>query len=131
MGLAPFRAERTGFMNESLLFVRTYDFLLWFIPRVQKFPRVYRFTLSERLQRLALDFQDTIVTAGKTQSAQRRNHLQSADIQLEQLRVWIRFARDNQLFTVKQYEHAARGMAEIGRLLGAWIKQTRDIPLAY
>ena len=117
-------------MNESPLFVRTYDFLLWFIPHVQKFPRVYRFTLSERVQKLALDFQDTIVAAGKTQSAHRRNHLQSADIQLEQLRVWMRFARDNQLLTVKQYEHASRGMAEIGRLLGAWIKQTRDIPLA-
>jgi len=129
MGLAPFCVEGIGFMNESPLFARTYDFLLWFIPHVQKFPRVYRFTLSEHLQRLVLDFQDTIVAAGKTQSAQRRNHLQSADIQLEQLRVWLRFARDNQLLTVRQYEHASRGMAEMGRLLGAWIKRTRDIPL--
>lgn len=110
-------------MNESPLFVRTYDFLFWLIPHVQKFPRIYRFTLSERVQRLALDFQDTLVAAGKSQSSQRRNHLHSADIQLEQLRVWIRFARDNQLFTINQYEHAARGLAEIGRLLGAWLKQ--------
>jgi len=116
-------------MNESPLFVRTYDFLLWFIPHVQKFPRVYRFTLSERVQRLALDFQDTIVAAGKSRNAQRGDHLHSADIQLEQLRVWIRFARDNNLFTVRQYEHSARSIAEIGRLLGAWIKQIRDIPL--
>lgn len=117
-------------MNESPLFVRTYDFLLWFIPHVQKFPRVYRFTLSERVQRLALDFQDTIVAAGKTRNIQRRNHLQSADIQLEQLRVWIRFARDNNLCTIRQYEHSARSLVEIGNLLGAWIKQTRDHPLA-
>ncbi len=110
-------------MNESPLFVRTYDFLFWLIPHVQKFPRIYRFTLSERVQRLALDFQDTLVAAGKSQSSQRKNHLHSADIQLEQLRIWIRFARDNQLFTIKQYEHASRGMAEIGRLLGAWLKQ--------
>lgn len=113
-------------MNESPLFVRTYDFLLWFIPHVQKFPRIYRFTLSERLQRLALDFQDTIIAAGKSNSTQRKNHLQSADIQLEQLRIWIRFARDNNLFTVRQYEHSARLIAEIGRLLGAWLKQHRD-----
>lgn len=116
-------------MNESPLFVRTYDFLLWLIPQVQKFPRVFRFTLAERVQRLALDFQDTIVAAGKSRSTQRRNHLLTADIQLEQLRVWIRFARDNQLLTVRQYEHAARGTAEIGRLLGTWIKQTWDGPL--
>lgn len=110
-------------MNESPLFVRTYDFLLWFIPQVQKFPRVHRFTLSERLQRLALDFQDGIVAAGKSQGTVRLEKLKSADIQLEQLRVWIRFARDNQLITIKQYEHAARGMAEMGRLLGAWLKK--------
>ena len=54
-------------MNESPLFVRTYDFLLWFVPQIQKFPRIYRFTLSERVQRLAFDFQDSIVAAGKNQ----------------------------------------------------------------
>lgn len=110
-------------MNESPLFVRTYDFLLWFIPQVQKFPRQYRFTLSERLQRLALDFQDGIVAAGKSQGTTRLEKLKSADIQLEQLRVWVRFARDNQLITIKQYEHAVRGMGEMGRLLGAWLKK--------
>ncbi len=116
-------------MNESPLFVRTYDFMLWLIPHVQKFPRAYRFTLSERVQKLFFDFQDMLVAAGKSQGAGRFEKLKSADIQLEQLRVWIRFARDNELFTIKQYEHAARGMAEIGRLLGAWLKQSRDIPL--
>jgi hypothetical protein len=117
-------------MNESPLFVRTYDFILWFVPHVQKFPRIYRFTLSERVQKLVFDFQDTIVAAGKSQGAARFERLKSADIQLEQLRVWIRFARDNELFTIKQYEHAARGMSEMGRLLGAWLKQSRDVPLA-
>jgi len=117
-------------MNESPLFVRTYDFLLWFVPQVQKFPRIYRFTLSERVQRLAFDFQDSIVAAGKNQGHGRFEKLRLADIQLEQLRVWIRFARDNQLLTIKQYEHASRGMAEMGRLLGAWLKQSRDVPLS-
>jgi len=115
-------------MNESPLFVRTYDFVLWLVPHVQKFPRIYRFTLAERVQRLLFDFQDAIVAAGKSQGAARVEELKSADVQLEQLRVWVRFARDNELFTIKQYEHAARGIAEIGRLLGAWLKQSRNAP---
>jgi hypothetical protein len=115
-------------MNESPLFVRTYDFLLWLMPQSQKFPRIYRFTLAERVQRLALDFQDTLVAAGKSQGTSRFEKLKSADIQLEQLRTWIRFARDNQLFTLKQYEYATRSLSEIGRLLGAWLKQNRDTP---
>ena len=110
-------------MNESPLFVRTYDFLLWFIPQVQKLPRIHRFGLAERIQRLALDFQDAIVAAGKSTGTPRREKLALADIQLEQMRVWIRFARDMQLITIRQYEHAARSLGEVGRLLGAWIKQ--------
>jgi hypothetical protein len=110
-------------MNESPLFVRTYDFLLWLIPQLQKFPRVYRFTLSEHIQRLALNFQDSLIAAGKSKGGLRRDHLQQADIQLEQLRVWLRFSRDQSLLTVRQYEHSIRQLKEVGNLLGAWIKQ--------
>ena len=110
-------------MNASPLFVRTHDFLLWLLPQVQKFPRAYRFTLSERIQRQGMEFQDSIVWAGKSKGGDRRAWLAKADVLLEQLRFWVRFARDLELFTVGQYEHAARLLVEMGRLLGAWIKQ--------
>ncbi|MEZ0395707.1 MAG: diversity-generating retroelement protein Avd [Anaerolineales bacterium] len=110
-------------MNESPLFTRTYDFLMWLVPQVQKFPRVYRFTLAEHIQILAMAFQDNLISAGKRAGQARLDALKVADVQLEQLRHWTRYARDNHLFTIGQYEHAARMMAEVGRLLGAWIKQ--------
>jgi len=110
-------------MNESPLFVRTYDFLLWLIPQAQKFPRVYRFTLSERIQKLALDFYDSLVAAGKSKGGTRRERLSEADIQLEQMRVWLRYSRDQKLITLNQYEHSIRQLKEVGNLLGAWLKQ--------
>lgn len=110
-------------MQESPLYARTYDLLLWLLPETQKFPRVYRFSLSERIQRLALDFQDSLVAAGKSQGQERLRYLRQADIELEQLRLWLRLARDLHLLTVRQYEHAARLFSEVGRLLGAWLKQ--------
>ncbi len=110
-------------MDESPLFVRTHDFLLWLLPQVQKFPRSYRFTLAERVQRAAMDFQDFIVSAGKSKGEERRSWLQKADIALEQLRFWLRFSKDLDLFRINQYEHSARLLVEMGRLLGAWIKQ--------
>lgn len=110
-------------MNESPLFIRTHDLVLWMIPHVQKFPRAHRFGLGERVQRLLLDFQDSLVAAGKSKSEARKISLHRADIQLEQLRGWIRISRDLNLFTVPQYEHVSRLVAEVGRLLGAWIKQ--------
>jgi hypothetical protein len=48
-----------------------YDLLLWLIAQVLKFPRSYRFNLAELIQRLALDFQDAIVAAGKTKGTER------------------------------------------------------------
>ena len=63
------------------------------------------------------------MAAGKSKSDLRRERLHRADIQLEQLRVWLRFSRDGNLITVKQYEHAVRQLKEVGNLLGAWLKQ--------
>lgn len=111
-------------MNASPLFVRTYELLLWLIPQAQKFPRAYRFSLAERIQRLTLDFQDSLVAAGKGKGGERRLWLNKADVQLEQLRVWLRLSQDMHLLTLRQYEHAARLVSEVGRLLGAWLKQS-------
>jgi hypothetical protein len=110
-------------VNESPLFVRTHDLVLWLIPHVQKFPRAHRFGLGERVQRLLLDFQDALVAAGKSKAEKRREYLATADIQLEQLRGWIRVSLELNLLTVPQYEHVSRLVSEVGRLLGAWIKQ--------
>ncbi len=110
-------------MNASPVYVHTYDLLLWLLPQAQKFPRVHRFGLSERIQRTAMDFQDALTAAGKSKGDERRRWLQRADILLEQLRGWLRLAKDLECFSVRQYEHAARMVSEVGRLLGAWLKQ--------
>ncbi len=110
-------------MQESPLYIRTYDLLLWLIPQTQKFPRAYRFTVSEHIQELLIGFQNGLISAGKKKGNERRKYLQDADIQLEQLRFWIRFARDKELQTFRQYEHVIKMVNEIGRLLGAWLKK--------
>ncbi len=113
-------------MQESPLYTRTYDLLLWLIPQAQNFPRKHRFGLAERIQQLALDFQDSLVAAGKSGGVARRDCLCRADVELEQLRVWVRLARDLQCLSVRQYEHAARLIGEVGRLLGAWLKKLSE-----
>ncbi len=112
-------------MKASPLFVRTYDLLQWLIPQLGKFPRMHRFGITERIQRVAMDFQDSLVAAGKSRGEQRRKWLGQADIQLEQLRLWMRLARDLEILSIRRYEHAARLITEVGRLLGAWIKNSK------
>ncbi|HEY9075857.1 MAG TPA: diversity-generating retroelement protein Avd [Anaerolineaceae bacterium] len=110
-------------MNESPIFVKTHDLLQWLIPQVQKFPRAHRFGLAERIQRTAMDFQDSLIAAGKSQPPERAEHLKQADILLEQLRFWMRLSYDLHLFDIGQYEHVSRIDVEIGRLLGGWMKK--------
>ena len=109
-------------MNKSPLFSRTYDLLLWLLPRAARFPRLYRFTLAERLQRHALDFHAMLIDAGLRRGPERADHLRDADRQLAQLRQLTRLCADLSLLTLAQYEHAASLLTEIGRLLGGWQK---------
>ncbi len=111
-------------MNESPLFARTHDLILWLIPQTQKFPRAHRFGLGERVQRAALDFQELLIAAGKARGPERRAHLGQADVRLAQLKHWARVCVELGLWSAGQYGHAARMLDECGRLLGAWLKQT-------
>ena len=109
-------------MNESPLYSRTYDFLLWIIPHAQQFPRAHRFGLGERVTRRALDFQETLIAAGIRAGPERKTLLRQADTQLAQLRHLLRLCKDLKLFSLKQYEHVAGMLVEIGKLLGSWQK---------
>lgn len=108
--------------KESPIFSRLYDFLLWIIPQAQGFPRKHRFGLGERVVRLSLDLQETLIAAGLSKDGKRAELLEEADIQLAQLRQTIRLCKDLELFSISQYEHATAMLVEVGRLLGGWQK---------
>jgi hypothetical protein len=104
---------------QSPLFVKTYDYLLWLIPQTLKFPRSQRFLLAERLSKLALEFYDQILEA-TMEPATRALTLRQADKTLTKLRLYTRLSYDLQCLTMGKFEHSARQLDEIGRLLGGW-----------
>lgn len=103
------------------VFVKAYDLLAWLIPITLQFPKSQRFVMALRVQNTALDLHEHLVAAGKTQRAERRRHLLEADIRLEQLRLHWRLCRTLELIEPGRYEHGARLIDEVGRLLGGWI----------
>jgi hypothetical protein len=113
-------------MNESPIFTRAYDLLRWLIPLTVRFPRQQRFVLAGHLQQTALAFQDRIIEAAKSRDP--APVLRDADTTLAKLRLYFRLCRDLGLITPGQYEHGAKLMAEVGRLLGGWIRgsEARD-----
>jgi hypothetical protein len=48
--------------------------------------------------------------------------LLEADAELDKLRLYVRMSHARNLITMDQYEHAARLLVEIGKLLGGWLK---------
>jgi len=107
-------------MQQSPIFTRTYDLLLWLIPRTTKFPREQRFVLGKAVQETALRFQEALIEAALSRGREQRRALARADLDLTKLRFYLRLCQDLQLITLRQYRHVAEMVAEVGRLLGGW-----------
>ncbi len=96
------------------------QFLKWLVPTVEKFPRSQKFMLGDRIQGTALDVLEALIEA--TYTRDRRAHLARANLGLEKLRHFFRLAIELKFVDGRRYEHAARVLDEIGRLVGAWAK---------
>lgn len=108
-------------MEASPIFVKTYDLLKWLLAETVKFPKAQRFLLAKRIEDAALAFHEQIVRAGRPGGSGR--DLDEADIELTKLRLYLRLATDLKFLSLGQYEHVARMVNEIGRLLGGWVRQ--------
>lgn len=108
-----------------VIFARTYDLLKWLLPKAERFPKLYRSTVTQRLMSSALDFQEALFNAQAYTGNIRLRHLRQSDAHLNKVRLYLRLTRDWGWLSLGQYEHVSRMVAEIGRLLGGWINQTK------
>lgn len=108
--------------EEMVILTRTFDLLAWLLPKAETFPKVYRFTITQRLMNAALDFQEALFEAQSQTGKTRLAHLRSADAHLNKLRLYLRLAHHWQWLNDGQYRHVSAMVAEIGRLLGGWIR---------
>src|SRR3989339_1779556 len=109
--------------DKPQVLTRIYDFLLYLIQQVSKFPKNQRYNLGERIENLALDVFEGIVEAlyrkEKTQTLQRAN------LSLEKIRILLRLSKDLELINLHRYEVMTKMLHEIGIELGGWIKQQK------
>ncbi|MCO5189470.1 MAG: four helix bundle protein [Anaerolineae bacterium] len=87
-------------MQQSPIFARTYDLLLWLLPRTTKFPREHRFVLARAVQETALQLQELLIEASMGRGATRVDALARADITLTKLRFYLRLCKDLELLTL-------------------------------
>ncbi len=109
---------------EMPIFTRTFDFLSWLLPATNNFPRAQRHTFTRRLLDAAFDLRERLEEANLRRSDERLLRLALADEALARVRVYLRLALGWGWLNDGQYEHAAKMVVEIGRLLGGWQKAT-------
>lgn len=100
-----------------------YRFVLWLVPVLDGMPRSQKFLLGDRIQTTAMEVLDHLIEAAY--SRERAGLLRRANLGLEKLRFWMRMAKDLKLIDFKHYENAARGIDDVGRQVGGWLKSNR------
>jgi len=108
-------ARKTGAAVEA-----HFQFLMWLVPAIEKFPRTQKFLLGDRIQTTSLDVLECLIEA--TYTRDRKGHLARANLGIEKLRFFFRLAVELHYLDRKRYAHAARTLDEIGRLIGGWAK---------
>ena len=109
------RSRRTGPALE-----KHYQFLLWLVPTLEKFPKTQKFLLGDRLQQLASEVLERLIEA--TYSANPTAPLNACNLSLEKMRYFMRLSHDLRYLDARRYEFAARALDETGRLVGGWLK---------
>lgn len=109
---------------KQLAIVEKYEQVINYLyPIFQNIPRKHGVARDMMLKTLFYQV-ELFTSAGKSSHISR---LYSADANLALLRYWLRFAADvkRKIITPKQHCHAQALIADVGKLLGAWIKAVK------
>ncbi len=95
---------------------KTYSFVQWLPPAVEKFPRPHRFTVGERLVCAGLDLPLALVEA--SYSTRKSADLELSARRVNSVRYLMRLGKDLKLVLGEWYEFAAEqvGLLEDGGL---------------
>ena len=88
---------------------------------------MHRYSLGLKLDATALEIFELLLIAGNTTSIQKIVALEKASSKLDLLKLLLRLAKDTQSLDNKKYLHLQSFLQEIGRMLGGWIKATKQI----
>jgi len=97
-----------------------HELLRWLIPQIDKFPRMRRFTLGERLESVLLDVLELTVEEAFTHN--KRAALHKANLRLEVVKHLWQLALELHAVAHRANEHGACLMDKLGRQLGGWLR---------
>ncbi len=97
---------------------KVYDLVLWLLPKAEKLPRSYRFSVGERLVTGGLDLLQAVVEA--SYRTDKGPELDLASRRVNSLRYLLRLSKDLHLLPMNSYQFVSERLEEIGRMIGGW-----------
>lgn len=110
--------------ENAVVVQRAYEFNLWLLRKVEKFPRSFRFSVGDRIVARAFDVVEGLTAAAWAHD--KRAPLERALSDINGLRILLRTATDLGLLKDNAPEFVAAKLEEIGRMAGAWRKSLRQ-----
>ena len=85
-----------------------------------------RYTLWQRCENLILDILENILWASYLSKSEKLPVLEKTSLKLNLLRVILRLCKEVKAIDSKKYILSQEIVDEIGRMLGGWIKSTKE-----
>ncbi len=105
---------------------KTYRFFLTVYSCSKYFPKKDRYTLGQKIEQMTLELLELLFTANTVTGQERLAVQKQIDLKLKILKTMVRLCFDVQAMDQKRYLHLEGLLQEIGRMLGGWIKETKD-----
>ncbi|MEA5578657.1 diversity-generating retroelement protein Avd [Anabaena sp. UHCC 0451] len=111
-------------MKELSVIQKTYDCIKWYVPIIERLPKIHKFTLGDRIINQLYDLLEGLIQAKYAKN--KLPQLESLNTKLDILRYQTRMMLDFNRMSVERYEYAIKLIDEIGTELGGWIKKQRN-----
>lgn len=91
---------------------------------ITSFPKTKRYTLGQKLDNTTLDTLELLFSVPT--SKDKNATLQQISTKVDLIKVLLRLAKDSQALENNKYLKLESTLQEIGRMLGGWIKSTKQ-----
>ena len=102
----------------------TYDAIKWYIPIIERLPKLHKFTLGDRIIGRLYELLEGLIDA--RYAKKKLTKLENLNTSLDILRYQTRLLLDFKLISLKRYQYASQLINNIGVEIGTWLKRQRQ-----
>jgi hypothetical protein len=106
------------------IFAKLYEFYKKLTLGIATFPKTKRYTLGQKLDNITLEIFELLISVPN--SINKTETLYKISNKIDLLKILLRLTKDTQALTNKSYLELQEMLQEIGKMLGGWIRATKQ-----